>query len=157
MPYHPIDVQVGVRMRQRRTLAGMSQGAMGKAIGLSFQQIQKYERGGNRISASRLYEFAKILDVPVFYFFEAMPPEAAKPNSKPAIPPKGRSKDPLVRRESLEFVRAYYKIGNASVREAIAKTVEALGQARAVEPDRRFPGGRQKPSGAGRTAATSQR
>ena len=123
MPYHPIDVQVGVRMCQRRPLLGMSQESLGKAVGLSFQQIRKYECGGNKISASRLYEFAKVPDVPVSYFFEAMLPEAAKPNSKAVIPPKGRSKDPLAKRESLELVRAYYKIGNASVRKAIANAV----------------------------------
>ena len=62
---HPVDVHVGARMRQRRTLLGMSQEKLGTAVGLTFQQIQKYERGSNRIGSSRLYEFAKVLDVPV--------------------------------------------------------------------------------------------
>jgi transcriptional regulator with XRE-family HTH domain len=127
VPYHPIDVQVGARVRQRRVLLGISQMAFGKAVGLTFQQIQKYERGGNRISASKLYEFASILDVPVSYFFAAMPAEATRPSTKHVAPPRGRSEDPLVKRESLELVRAYYKIGNASVRRAIVNAVRSLG------------------------------
>ena len=73
---HPVDVHVGARMRQRRTLLGMSQEKLGTAVGLTFQQIQKYERGSNRIGSSRLYEFAKVLDVPVSYFFDEMPSNA---------------------------------------------------------------------------------
>src|SRR5207344_3086974 len=69
---HPVDVHVGARMRQRRTLLGMSQEKLGTAVGLTFQQIQKYERGSNRIGSSRLFEFAKVLDVPVSYFFDEM-------------------------------------------------------------------------------------
>lgn len=67
---HPVDIQVGRRARERRTLAGMSQTAVAEKLGLTFQQIQKYERGHNRISASKLYELANIFDVPVAYFFE---------------------------------------------------------------------------------------
>ncbi len=73
---HPVDVHVGARMRQRRTLLGMSQEKLGTAVGLTFQQIQKYERGSNRIGSSRLFEFAKVLDVPVSYFFDEMPSNA---------------------------------------------------------------------------------
>src|SRR5260221_10865872 len=73
---HPVDIHVGQRMRQRRTLLGMSQTAVATAVGLTFQQIQKYERGSNRISSSRLFEFAKVLDVPVSYFFDEMPSNA---------------------------------------------------------------------------------
>src|SRR5881396_1595345 len=74
---HPVDVHVGARMRQRRTLLGMSQTKVGEAVGLTFQQIQKYERGSNSIGSSRLYEFAKVLDVPVSHFFEEMASEVA--------------------------------------------------------------------------------
>src|SRR6476661_2417333 len=105
---HPVDVHVGARMRQRRTLLGMSQEKLGAAVGLTFQQIQKYERGSNRIGSSRLYEFAKVLDVRVSYFFEAMPAEASRFKGRHGAPPKGLPKDPLVKRESLELVRAYY-------------------------------------------------
>src|ERR1041384_5108638 len=70
---NPIDVHVGTRVRLRRTLLGMSQEKLGEAIGLTFQQVQKYERGANRIGASRLYDLSRVLDVPVSYFFEELP------------------------------------------------------------------------------------
>ncbi len=74
---HPIDVHVGVRVRLRRNLLGMSQTALGKAVGITFQQIQKYERGVNRIGASRLFNLSRALDVPVSFFFEDLSPAAA--------------------------------------------------------------------------------
>jgi transcriptional regulator with XRE-family HTH domain len=114
-------------MRQRRTLMGMTQEKLGTAVGLTFQQIQKYERGSNRIGSSRLYEFAKVLDVPVSYFFATMPVEATRFKGRHGTPPKGRFKDPLVKRESLELVRAYYKIGSPKVRKAIVNAVRSLG------------------------------
>ncbi len=73
----PIDVHVGARLRQRRTLLGMTQTNLGDALGLTFQQVQKYERGTNRISASRLYDLARLLDVTVEYFFDDMPAAVA--------------------------------------------------------------------------------
>src|SRR5512144_1355925 len=69
---NPVDIHVGSRVRLRRTLLGLSQEKLGEAVGLTFQQIQKYERGANRIGASRLFEFSRILDVPVSFFFEDM-------------------------------------------------------------------------------------
>jgi transcriptional regulator with XRE-family HTH domain len=72
-----IDVHVGRRVRLRRTLKGISQEKLGERLGLTFQQIQKYERGVNRIGASRLFEISRILDVPIGYFFEEMPTEIA--------------------------------------------------------------------------------
>ncbi len=69
----PIDAHVGRRLRLRRTLLGMNQSALGQAVGLTFQQIQKYERGANRIGSSRLYQFCQVLDVPVSFFFDEMP------------------------------------------------------------------------------------
>ena len=79
---NPVDVHVGARLRVRRTLLGMSQTTLGEAIGLSFQQMQKYEKGANRISASRLFALTRLLDVPVKYFFDDMP--AAVVASSPA-------------------------------------------------------------------------
>ncbi len=82
---HPIDVHVGTQVRLRRTLFGMTQTDLGDAIGLSFQQVQKYENAMNRISSSRLYELSRVLDVPVEHFFEDMPPKAAaRPPAKGA-------------------------------------------------------------------------
>src|SRR6266699_1101097 len=69
----PIDVHVGSRVRLRRTLLGMSQERLGDALGLTFQQVQKYERGANRVSASRLFDLSRVLDVPISFFFDDMP------------------------------------------------------------------------------------
>lgn len=138
MAGHPVDVHVGMRVRQRRTLLGMSQEKLGEAVGLTFQQIQKYERGANRIGSSRLYEFSKVLDVPVSYFFEEMPVNVL------VGPRRGRGrrgsfaeegtpfedeKDPLAKRETLELVRAYYKIDEGKVRKRIFEMVKAVGAA----------------------------
>src|SRR5258708_33966085 len=123
---HPVDVHVGARMRQRRTLLGMSQEKLGTAVGLTFQQIQKYECGSNRIGSSRLFEFAKVLGVPGAYFFDEMPSNAlaGRPMSGrgrksfgEAATPFEREKDPLIKRETLELMRAYYKIREARVRK----------------------------------------
>src|SRR3954465_8799423 len=76
---NPVDAHVGSRVRQRRTLLGMSQEKLGQAVSLTFQQIQKYERGANRVGASRLYQLSRILDVPVSYFFEEMPETLSRP------------------------------------------------------------------------------
>jgi transcriptional regulator with XRE-family HTH domain len=127
-------------MRQRRALLGMSQTALGDAVGLTFQQVQKYERGSNRISASRLVEFAKVLDVPVSYFFEELPAKAVTGQ----IDRKGKSareegtpfeheRDPMIKRETLELVRAYYKIRGPRVRKRLFETVKALGAASHAE------------------------
>ena len=139
---HTVDVHVGGRMRQRRTLLGMSQSKLGDAVGLTFQQIQKYERGSNRIGSSRLFEFAKVLDVPVSHFFEEMPANAlsGRPMSgrgrksfSEAGTPFEQDKDPLIKRETLELVRAYYKIREARVRKRIFEMVKAVGAASHAE------------------------
>ncbi|HIC80951.1 MAG TPA: XRE family transcriptional regulator, partial [Kiloniellaceae bacterium] len=74
---NPVDVHVGGRVRLRRTLLGMSQEKLGEAIGLTFQQVQKYERGANRVGASRLFDLSRVLDVPVGFFFDEMPSDVA--------------------------------------------------------------------------------
>lgn len=130
-------------MRQRRTLLGMSQEKLGTAVGLTFQQIQKYERGSNRIGSSRLFEFAKVLDVPVSYFFDEMPANALAGRPMSGRGKKGgfgeagtpfeQEKDPLIKRETLELVRAYYKIGESRVRKRIFEMVKAVGAASHAE------------------------
>ncbi len=133
---HPVDVHVGARVRLRRKLLGMTQTDLGDALELSNQQVQKYESGANRIGASRLCDLARVLDVSIIYFFEDMPPEVA------AIPsaPKGRGKakklpsyelDIMVKRETLELVRAYYKIEDANVRKRLREMIAVLGAASA--------------------------
>lgn len=140
--FHPVDVHVGSRMRQRRSLLGMSQTALGKAVALTFQQIQKYERGSNRMGSSRLFEFAKVLDVPISHFFEEMPSNAlaGRPMSGrgrkdfgEAATPFEKEKDPFIKRETLELVRAYYKIREARVRKRIYEVVRAVGVASHAE------------------------
>ncbi len=129
----PIDVHVGVRLRQRRTLLGMTQTNLGDAIGVTFQQAQKYENGANRISASRLFTLSRVLEVPVEYFFDDMP--AAVAASSPAQgggmakEPPSYEPNPMHKRETLELVRAYYKIEDASVRKRLYELTKALGAA----------------------------
>ncbi len=135
--YNPIDVHVGARLRARRTLLGMSQTALGAAMGISFQQQQKYESGSNRISASRLYELSKLLDVDIGYFFDEMdkatesesPARLSRQKSKrsPLKPPK--SEDPLHKRETLEFVRSYYRITDPKIRGHVRKLIQSTASA----------------------------
>src|SRR5436309_15816317 len=80
----PIDVHVGSRIRLRRTLLGMSQERLGEALGLTFQQVQKYERGVNRVGASRLFDLSRVLDVPISFFFDDMPESLASTYGRPA-------------------------------------------------------------------------
>lgn len=132
----PIDVHVGSRVRLRRTLLGMSQEKLGEALGLTFQQIQKYERGVNRIGASRLFDLARVLDVPVSFFFDDMPDAMG---GNPALggrrsggfggmaeAQEGFDDDTLHRRETLELVRAYYRITDPAVRKRVFDLIKSL-------------------------------
>ena len=125
----PVDAHIGGRLRLRRTLMGFSQEKLAEAVGLTFQQIQKYEKGANRIGASRLYQFSKILDVPPSYFFDSMPAELAEGamNLSPApFQPNTAPRDPLTKRETLELVRAYYRITEPAVRKRLFDLVKSL-------------------------------
>ncbi len=130
---NPIDVHVGRRMRMRRTLLGMTQTSLGEALGLTFQQVQKYENGKNRISSSRLFDLSRVLDVPVEYLFEEMLSEvaASSPAQKrrKAKAPPGYELGPMAERETLELVRAYYKISDPQVRKQLCAMTKALGAA----------------------------
>ena len=125
---NPIDIHVGKRVRLRRTLLGMSQEKLGKAINLTFQQVQKYERGTNRIGSSRLYQLSQVLDIPVSYFFDGLPSEFSGLKAPGLADVKITSfeGDPLVKRETLELVRAYYRITNPSVRKRVFELVKAV-------------------------------
>ncbi len=129
----PVDVHVGARVRMRRAFLGMSQTKLGDAIGLTFQQVQKYERGANRIGSSRLYDLSRVLDVPVEFFFEDMPRAvaASSPGRRPrkAKEPPSYELDPMAKQETLELVRAYYKISDPQVRKRLYEMVKALGAA----------------------------
>ena len=128
---NPIDVHVGARVRLRRTLLGISQVALAEAIGLTFQQVQKYEKGANRVSSSRLVDMANALDVSVPYFFEEMSAgvSAQTPSElmRTKRPPENEQEaDPLARRETLELVRAYYRIPDPAVRKRLGELVKAV-------------------------------
>lgn len=126
----PVDVHVGSRVRLRRTLLGMSQDKLGKALNLTFQQIQKYERGANRIGSSRLYQLSQILDVPVSFFFDDMPSEVTGKATGMAEGGKQAFEvGQLSRRETLELVRAYYRIQDPAVRKKLFEMVKTLGNA----------------------------
>ncbi len=127
---NPIDVHVGGRVRLRRTLLGLSQEKLGEAIGLTFQQVQKYERGANRIGASRLFDLSRVLDVPVSFFFDDMSDEVSAQSPRLIA---GLSEEPVMfetdsmtKRETLELVRAYYRITDPQLRKRIFELTKSL-------------------------------
>lgn len=129
---NPIDVHVGQRIRQRRTLLGMSQEKLASLLGLTFQQVQKYERGANRVGSSRLFDLSRVLDTPVSYFFEDMPqgienktPSRLMGLATPPAPDLFPS-DPMLKRETLELVRAYYKITKKSQRKKLMELIKSM-------------------------------
>lgn len=134
---NPIDIHVGQRIRLRRTLLGMSQEKLGEALNLTFQQVQKYERGANRVGSSRLFQLARVLDVPVSYFFEEMTAEtSARAKAASAVAPgfeedagEGYQADPMTKRETLELVRAYYRISDPKLRRRLFDMTKALAAA----------------------------
>jgi transcriptional regulator with XRE-family HTH domain len=123
---HPVDIHVGSRVRLRRTMIGMSQEKLGDALGITFQQIQKYEKGANRIGASRLQELARILSVPPAFFFEDAPPGAA-PAAGFAEPSAGSYLvDFLSTPEGLQLNKAFALIRDPKVRRSILDLVASL-------------------------------
>jgi transcriptional regulator with XRE-family HTH domain len=129
---NPIDVHVGRKLQLRRTLLGMSQERLGNLIGLTFQQIQKYESGANRVSSSRLFDIAQVLDIGIPYFFEGMTAEVEEQSPghlQGAVPlATEEDKDPMARRETLELVRAYYQIKSPKVRKHLVDLARSLGK-----------------------------
>lgn len=131
---HPVDIYVGRRLRLKRTILGLSQESIGKAIGVTFQQIQKYERGVNRMGSSRLYEFGRLMSVPVSYFFEGFE------NDQNGLPAGGKytvagmaespasefEHEKLTSRETLEMMRAYYRITDPAVRKRVYELVKSI-------------------------------
>ncbi len=134
---NPIDVHVGNRIRLRRTLLGLSQEKLASLLGLTFQQVQKYERGMNRVGASRLWDIGKVLEVPIGFFYEDMDKEVANqsprmfsiPDSTPTelAEEKGTMDlDPMHRQETIELVKAYYKIGNRKAAKHMFDLIVAM-------------------------------
>ena len=126
---NPIDVHVGGRVRFRRMLLGMSQEKLGEKLGLTFQQVQKYEKGINRIGASRLFDLAQVLGVSVQFFYE----EAPAPEGHPLVP-EGFAEKPeehsivefLLSRDGLELNKAFVRISDVKARRAIVELVRSL-------------------------------
>lgn len=114
---HPVDLHVGRRIRQQRTLLGMSQTAIAEAAGITFQQVQKYENGSNRVSASMMWQFAKALQVPVASFFEGLPDEPAK---------RQFVKDPMASTEVLTLAKHYIAVKKPAARQAIRDLAKSL-------------------------------
>ena len=102
---HPVDAYVGKRIRHCRWLAGMTQQQLAQHVGIKFQQIQKYETGANRVSASRLWDISETLAVPVGFFFEGLEREQAEETTEKALPP-----DLMGDKEALDLIRSYYSI-----------------------------------------------
>jgi transcriptional regulator with XRE-family HTH domain len=127
----PIDRHVGHRVRVRRLLVGVSQERLGDALGVTFQQVQKYEKGANRISASRLQQIAEMLGVPISFFYEGAPrADAGGDDERDAIAPVS---DVFWTSQDLQLVRAFQRVSNPQIRRRVIALVESLGDAGAEE------------------------
>jgi transcriptional regulator with XRE-family HTH domain len=123
---NPIDRYVGSRVRMRRMMLGMSQEKLGEALGLTFQQVQKYEKGTNRIGASRLQQIAHILQVPVAFFFEDVPRQQDGLHEVTDAPSAGYVSEFLASTDGLSLTRAFMRIQEPKVRRRIVDLVEAI-------------------------------
>jgi transcriptional regulator with XRE-family HTH domain len=122
---NPIDKHVGSRVRMRRMMIDMSQEKLGEQLGITFQQIQKYEKGTNRIGASRLQQISAVLSVPVAFFFEGAPvPDG--PNGFSEIPSPAYVSDFLATSDGLALTKAFMKVRDPKVRRRIVDLVEAI-------------------------------
>lgn len=125
-----VDKHVGKRLKIRRNLMGLSQDELAQEIGVTFQQVQKYEHGTNRISSGRLYEFADILNVPINFFFEGIPGSASElgmvsDNEQDAFQQKNMLED----KETIDLVRAYYAIKDENIRNRLLQFIRSLADA----------------------------
>ena len=118
----PVDIHVGGRIRTRRLLIGMNQETLAKALGLTFQQVQKYEGGANRVSASRLSQIADILGVPIAYFFSGLEAGGAVDAHEAEL------RERMQRSETIELIRCYYAISDPAVRRRFLDMVKAVAQ-----------------------------
>lgn len=133
---NPIDIHVGNRIRMRRNILGWSQEKLGDLLGLTFQQIQKYEKGLNRVSASRLWDFSVVMDTPISFFYDDMDKMVAKQSPRMFSNPEADTSlnedlevfntDPMLKQETLELVRAYYKISNRQAAKHLFDLIVAM-------------------------------
>jgi len=135
---HPVDIHVGAKVKSRRLMLGLSQEELAKAIGLTFQQVQKYERGSNRISVSRLTDISRALKVPVDFFLEGCANAlmgGAGATRKPAMkgvsdtPQAMLEPDPMTKRDVLELVRAYEQISTPQLKKQLLEMAKAMAKA----------------------------
>ena len=131
---NPIDAYVGAQIKQRRTIVGMSQTELANRLGITFQQVQKYEKGANRVGSSRLYEISEILGVPLQSFFDGVEDVIQKKNSKTA---DKRTKDTTLGKfdefisspSGVDMIKAFVEIDNPAVRKQIAALVKSVSKA----------------------------
>lgn len=126
-----IDEHVGLQLRQRRALLGLSQEKLAEQVGITFQQIQKYENGANRVSASRLYEFSKVLEIPVTFFFENYGSNENRLLSGFADNDQAGFDGPddvMKRKETIELIRVYYSIESPKLRKDLFKLVKSMAE-----------------------------
>ncbi|MDZ4321385.1 MAG: helix-turn-helix transcriptional regulator, partial [Phenylobacterium sp.] len=123
---NPVDVHVGRRVRLRRRELGVSQGWLADRLGLTFQQVQKYERGSNRISASKLYQIASVLEVPITFFFEGLDDPAAPKGARYADAFTGVMEELLAEPNGPQLAEAFLSIRRRSVRKGLAELARAI-------------------------------
>jgi transcriptional regulator with XRE-family HTH domain len=123
---NPVDKHVGSRVRMRRLMLAMSQEKLGGALGLTFQQVQKYERGANRIGASRLHQLSHILQVPVEFFFEGAPNASPPPGSNGSALSMAEINDFISDSDGLRLIRAFMRIDNVAQRRRIVMLVQEI-------------------------------
>ncbi len=128
MTLHPVDIHVGKRLRLRRKMMGMSQEELGSAVGVTFQQIQKYERGTNRMGSSRLFEISNVLHTSISYFFDGFVDESqfgfAEPDSAEKL--DDIEQQEMESKETLSLLQAYYRINDPNVRNKVLALIKSL-------------------------------
>jgi transcriptional regulator with XRE-family HTH domain len=130
---NPVDKYVGSRVRMRRIMLGMSQEKLGEALGLTFQQIQKYEKGTNRVGASRLQQISEVLQVPVSFLFDGGPSGAAGSAASAESASPAYIADFLATSEGLALTRAFTRIPDSKLRRSIVDLVEQIAEREAAE------------------------
>ncbi len=134
---NPVDKYVGSRVRMRRIMLGMSQEKLGEALGLTFQQVQKYEKGTNRVGASRIQQIAEILQVPVSFLFEGSPGSNAKGEGFGEAASPAYVSDFLATSEGLALTRAFTRITDSKLRRSIVDLVEQIAERETTSQDKR--------------------